>query len=82
MIESLNYIVTMKTIYGINIVVSNNSYGGGGFSQALYDAIQANINAGVGFVAAAGNDGSDNDASPALSSVLRHPGNHFGCGHR
>ena len=34
-IESLNYIVTMKTIFGINIVVSNNSWGGGGFSQAL-----------------------------------------------
>ncbi len=63
-IESLNYLVTMKTVYGINIVVSNNSYGGGGFSQAAFDAIQANINAGIGYVAAAGNNGSDNDASP------------------
>ena len=32
------------------------------------DAIQANINAGVGFVAAAGNDGSDTDASPHYPS--------------
>lgn len=60
-IEAVNYMVTMKTKYGINIVVSNNSYGGGGYSQAFYDAIQVSINVGIPFVAASGNSGTDND---------------------
>ena len=64
-IEAVNYMVTMKTRYGINIVVSNNSYGGGGFSQAFSDAIQVSINAGIPFVAAAGNSGTDNDLIPS-----------------
>lgn len=68
-IDALNYIVTMKTVYGINIVVSNNSYGGAGFSQATLDAIAASINVGVPFVAASGNGDNfgtaiDNDAIP------------------
>lgn len=72
-IEALNYIVTMKTVYGINIVVSNNSYGGAGFSQATQDAIAASINVGVPFVAASGNgdffgDAVDNDAFPHYPS--------------
>ncbi len=44
--------------------VLNNSWGGGGFSQALADSIEAASEAGVVFVAAAGNAGSDNDAKP------------------
>lgn len=42
--------------------ILSNSWGGGGFSQALYDAINAANLAGVVFVAAAGNSGADNDA--------------------
>ena len=63
-IEAVNYMVTMKTRYGINIVVSNNSYGGGGFSQAFLNAIQASINVGIPFVASAGNSGTNNDLAP------------------
>lgn len=48
---------------GANIM--SNSWGGGAFSQALKDAIDAAGTAGILFVAAAGNDGSDNDADPA-----------------
>jgi hypothetical protein len=44
--------------------VMNNSWGGGGYSQALADAISAANEAGVLFVAAAGNNGSNNDVSP------------------
>ena len=51
--------------------VSNNSCGGGGFSQALFDAIQAAGEAGQLFVAAAGNGGNDNDFFPVLSCKLR-----------
>ena len=45
--------------------ISNNSWGGGGFSQALKDMIAAAGEANQLFVAAAGNSGSDNDAIPA-----------------
>ncbi len=45
--------------------ISNNSWGGGAFSQALYDAIQAAGAAGQLFVAAAGNDGVNTDVTPS-----------------
>ncbi len=44
--------------------VTNNSYGGGEFSQAWLDAIEAAGRAGVLFVAAAGNEHDDTDAHP------------------
>ena len=64
----VDYMTMMKTTYGVNIVASNNSWGGGGYSQALEDAIQRSIDAGIVFVAAAGNDGVDNDAMPHYPS--------------
>ncbi len=45
--------------------ISSNSWGGGAFSQALYDAIQAAGAAGQLFVAAAGNDGVNTDVTPS-----------------
>lgn len=52
--------------YGVQngVRVSNNSWGGGGRSQALQDAINRAGQAGVLFVAAAGNNGRNIDASP------------------
>lgn len=47
-----------------SIKVSNNSWGGGGFSQALFDAIAASRNVGHVFVAAAGNSGANIDSAP------------------
>ncbi len=44
--------------------VINASWGGTGYSQALCDAISQAGDAGVTFVAAAGNSGTDNDATP------------------
>jgi len=45
--------------------LTNNSWGGGSFSQGLKDAITAAQDAGQLFVAAAGNDfGNDNDENP------------------
>ncbi|MGI8978352.1 MAG: S8 family serine peptidase [Pirellulaceae bacterium] len=58
-IEALDYLTTLKTTYGVNIVASNNSWGGGGYSQAMQDAITRAANAGILFVAAAGNGGAD-----------------------
>lgn len=48
--------------------LTNNSWGGGGYSQALFDAIQAAGQAGSLFVAAGGNSNSDNDARPHYPS--------------
>jgi subtilisin family serine protease len=59
-IECLNYLAKLKQ-RGVNIVATNNSWGGAGYSQALHDAIQANRDLGILFIAAAGNSASDND---------------------
>ncbi|MEG3946994.1 S8 family serine peptidase, partial [Microcoleus sp. w2-18aC4] len=45
--------------------VINASFGGGGFSQAEKDAIGDANKKGVLFIAAAGNDSSDNDSEPS-----------------
>jgi hypothetical protein len=44
--------------------VLSNSYGGAGFSQTMYDAIAYAHDRGCIFVAAAGNDTTDNDTLP------------------
>jgi len=58
-IEAIDYFVDLKVRHGMNIVALNNSWGGGGYSQGLFDAINRAANAGILFVAAAGNGGSD-----------------------
>lgn len=45
--------------------LTSNSWGGGGFSQALKDAIDAGGQAQILFIAAAGNDGLNIDSSPS-----------------
>ena len=64
-VEAINYATAMKRDYGINVKLTNNSWGGGSYSQTLYDAIAANRDAGMLFVAAAGNDSFNNDSLPA-----------------
>jgi len=48
--------------------LSSNSWGGGGYDQALKDAIDAAGAEGMLFVAAAGNDGANNDTYPHYPS--------------
>lgn len=48
--------------------LTSNSWGGGPFSQALKDAVDAAGAAGQVFVAAAGNAGTDNDITPHYPS--------------
>lgn len=62
-IECIQYVVNMKN-RGINIRGTNNSWGGGGSSQSLYDAIKALRDKDILFSAAAGNSPSDNDSKP------------------
>ena len=61
-VKGLNYAVAKGA------VVSNNSWGGGGFSSAMSTAIDAARTAGHIFVAAAGNSGLNNDSSPNYPS--------------
>ncbi len=53
--------------------VLNNSWGGGGFSQALIDAINYAYSRKAVFVAAAGNSSSNNDASPTYPANYAFP---------
>ena len=54
-IECLDYFTDLKVNRGIDVRATNNSWGGGDFSQALKDSIEAGGDAGILFVAAAGN---------------------------
>jgi subtilisin family serine protease len=67
-VRAVDYITDLKLRHGLNIVATNNSWGGGGFSQALRDAIERANRAGILFVAAAGNNGSNNDNTPNYPS--------------
>jgi subtilisin family serine protease len=58
-VKAVDYFTDLKTRHNLNIVATNNSWGGGGFSQALFDAIKRADVAGILFIAAAGNGGSD-----------------------
>lgn len=66
-IKAVDYFTGLK-VKGLNIVATNNSWGGGGFSQALKDAIDRADAAGILFIAAAGNSGTNNDATPSYPS--------------
>jgi subtilisin family serine protease len=67
-IGAINYATRMKRDFGVNVVATNNSWGGGGFSAALRDAIAAGGRENILFVAAAGNEGTNNDATPHYPS--------------
>ena len=58
---------------GANIRVLNASYGGGGYSQLAADALNALGQSGILFVAAAGNNGTDNDVTPRYPSGYSLP---------
>ena len=67
-IKAVDYFTDLKTRRGLNVVATNNSWGGGGFSQALQDAIERANKANILFIAAAGNDGTNNETAPHYPS--------------
>src|SRR4051812_40177203 len=72
-VEAVDYFTSLKNRQKLNIVALNNSWGGGGYSQALHDAILRAAKAGILFVAAAGNGdstghGLNNDSTPNYPS--------------
>jgi subtilisin family serine protease len=54
-VKAVDYFTDLKTRHGLNLVATSNSWGGGGFSQTLQDAIGRANKADVLFIAAAGN---------------------------
>jgi hypothetical protein len=71
-IACLDWVASLRD-RGVRVVATNNSWGGGGYSQALVDAIAAQEARGVLFVAAAGNDDADNDRFPHYPSSYDEP---------
>jgi subtilisin family serine protease len=63
-ILAVDYMTDLKTRHSLNMPATSNSWGGGGFSQGLKDAITRAGNANILFVAAAGNSGLNADVSP------------------
>lgn len=69
-IKAVDYFTDLKQRHGINLVATSNSWGGGGFSQGLFDAIERANQAGILFIAAAGNATNNNDDN------LSYPGSY------
>lgn len=72
-ILAVDYFTDLKVDQGLNIVATNNSWGGGGFSQGLLDAINRAAAADILFVAAAGNSGANNDTTASYPSNYTAP---------
>lgn len=64
-IECLDYLYDLKVNQGVNLVATNNSWGGGGHSQILKDAIERHNQEGILFIAAAGNSSQNIDQFPS-----------------
>ncbi len=72
-IECIDYAVREKLDHGVNVVAINASWGGGASSLFLRNAINRAGDAGIVFVASAGNDAEDNDKHPHYPSSLDSP---------
>ncbi|MFP5248048.1 MAG: S8 family serine peptidase, partial [Thermoanaerobaculia bacterium] len=71
-IAAIDFAIQAK-IDGVNVRVLSNSWGGGGFSKALLDVINKANEHDILFVAAAGNDSSNNDIGPHYPSNYATP---------
>lgn len=65
--KCMEYVLDQK-MKGQNIISVNASYGGYGFSQPAFDLIEELGNQGILFIASAGNDANDTDATPHYPS--------------
>ncbi|MEX2317166.1 MAG: choice-of-anchor Q domain-containing protein [Pirellulales bacterium] len=67
--EAIEYATALRANEGVNLIATNNSWGGGGFAQSMKDSIDDAGDEGVLFVAAAGNAFiPDNDLYPHYPS--------------
>jgi subtilisin family serine protease len=68
-IAAVDYMTDLKLRHGLKMAATSNSWGGGGYSQGLKDAIGRAGDADILFVAAAGNNGRDADSSPSYPAA-------------
>lgn len=61
-VRAIDYMTDLKNRHGINLVATNNSWGGGSYSQSMHDAIIREAKVDIIFAAAAGNSTSNNDS--------------------
>jgi len=71
-ISAIDFAVQAK-IAGVNVRVLSNSWGGGGFSQALLDEINKASTNDILFVAAAGNASANIDVAPSYPASYNTP---------
>jgi len=69
-ISALDYLTDLHARHGLDIVATNNSWGGGTVDPLLQAAIRRAGDAGMLFVAAAGNESSNNDTTASFPSNL------------
>jgi hypothetical protein len=69
-VSAIDYLIDLKTRHGLNIVAINASWGGYAYSQALTDAVVRAAQANILLVAAAGNDGYNNDFEPTYPANI------------
>ena len=72
-VKAVDYFTDLKTRQGLNIAATSNSWGGGGFSQALFDAISRADAVGILFVAAAGNSTYNCDVTACFPANYNLP---------
>jgi len=77
-VDAIDFAIQTKAYFaahggGANVRVLSNSWGGGGVSNALNQEIAAANNASMLFVAAAGNAGSNNDATAFYPANYAQP---------
>lgn len=71
-----NAVKAIEYSTSLGLTLTSNSWGGGAFSQTMFDAIKKANDKGVLFIAAAGNENNDNDkkasypATYALDNVI------------
>ena len=77
-IDAIEFAIQVKSLFAgsstpVNVRVLSNSWGGGGFSQALLDEINNANSYDMLFVVAAGNSSSNIDTTPTYPAALTAP---------
>lgn len=72
-VRATNYMSLVKRTKNIKLVATNNSWGGGGYSQALQNAILTANYYNILFIAAAGNSGRNIDLYPVYPASFNLP---------
>lgn len=72
-IEAMDYLLKMKTQFGVNVVAVNASYGGKTLHPIEYDGVKALARAGIIFCASAGNDSTNCETQAFYPANLQSP---------